>query len=116
MEDRHARHRRADADRRRRPSDGHRTAERARFERLASDAAAALPPPLRDELALVRVREVPDEPGLLAVAADSDDGVQVTLFRRPLELRAVSKLDLLELLRDTLAQHLSDRLGPDGDA
>ncbi len=45
-DDRHARHRRADADRRRRPVDGHRVRGRGRFERIVVDALAALPPAL----------------------------------------------------------------------
>ncbi len=43
VDDRHARHRRADADPRRRPSDGFRTGSAARFERLVGDALALAP-------------------------------------------------------------------------
>jgi predicted Zn-dependent protease with MMP-like domain len=43
VDDRHARHRRADADPRRRPSDGFRTGSSARFDRLVGDALALAP-------------------------------------------------------------------------
>jgi predicted Zn-dependent protease with MMP-like domain len=43
VDDRHARHRRADADPRRRPSDGFRTGSAARFQRLVGDALALAP-------------------------------------------------------------------------
>jgi predicted Zn-dependent protease with MMP-like domain len=43
VDDRHARHRRADADPRRRPNDGFRAGSAARFERLVGDALSLAP-------------------------------------------------------------------------
>lgn len=126
MEDRHARHRRPDADRRRRPSDGHRSGDRARFRRLVDDVAAGLPEVLRshlDDVDLV-VRDVPpsdDRPSLShyevarAEPAGHPSADRLTLFRRPLELRAGSKADLADLLRETLARELAQHLGIDDD-
>jgi predicted Zn-dependent protease with MMP-like domain len=37
------------------------------------------------------------------------------LFRRPLELRAASKLDLIDLVRETLVHELAHPLGIDDD-
>jgi predicted Zn-dependent protease with MMP-like domain len=67
VDDRHARHRRADADPRRRPSDGFRTGSSARFDRLVGDALALAPIGLLrylDDLEIV-VDDVPPvaEPG-----------------------------------------------------
>jgi predicted Zn-dependent protease with MMP-like domain len=126
MDDRHARHRRADADRRRRPSDGHRSRDRARFQRLVADAVAGLPPTLRSQLDRVElvIHDVPPR-GATAVlsryepaAGDPSDTAgadQLTLFRRPLELRAASKLDLIDLVRETLVHELAHHLGIDDD-
>lgn len=126
MDDRHARHRRTDADRRRRPSDGHRSADRSRFSRLVHDAAEGLPPALRAELERVElvVRDVPTEgadvsrlePAVSGDPTSPGSGPdRLTLFRRALELRATSKLDLVELVREALAAALADRLGIDDD-
>jgi predicted Zn-dependent protease with MMP-like domain len=148
VDDRHARHRRATGDRRRRPSDGFRATNRARFERLVADAVATLPPELLRELDRVQlwIEEVPPDPpgegetpplaryvvatpsrrragsaaagsaaagsatGPAAVPAD-----RLILFRRPLELRATSKVDLAELVRFTVVHELAHHLGIDDD-
>jgi predicted Zn-dependent protease with MMP-like domain len=107
-EDRHGRAARADHDPRRRPSDGFRVRDVARFERIAEEAVGTLPREVLaalDEAELV-VEEVPPEPApgedvALAGFAPAEDGApaRVTLYRRPLELRATSRLELGELVR-----------------
>jgi predicted Zn-dependent protease with MMP-like domain len=83
MDDRHARHRRADADRRRRPVDGFRTSSSRRFVRLVDDAVAALPKrllALLDSIAIV-VEDVPPAPSpsdQAAVVTDLADHLGLT--------------------------------------
>lgn len=132
--DRHGRAARADNDLRRRPSDGFRTASRARFVALATRAASRLPAELRVHLsgARLRVEEVPtdgDGPGggplhvdaigdvpLCVVALNPPEPATVRLFRRPLELRATSRPQLESELERALRNAVRDALGlgPDG--
>jgi len=134
VRDRHARHRRTDADHRRRPADGFRALDAARFERLASEALASLPGELPGYLdnVQVTVEEVPppDPAGrgdevLLGVyegvprterelgAAALPD--RITLYRRPLEVRARTKHELYELVRETVVHEIAHHLGIDDD-
>jgi predicted Zn-dependent protease with MMP-like domain len=123
MNDRHARHRRPDADRRRRPVDGSRTSSPGRFGRLVDDALTSLPPALLDELDDVQVvvedipPALPDaEDEVLLGAFQSASGLdRITLFRRPLEARARNRVELTDLVRETIVRELADHRGIDED-
>jgi predicted Zn-dependent protease with MMP-like domain len=134
MTDRHARFRRADVDRRRRPTEGFRASSTNRFERLVADAVAALPGELRshlddvhvtiedvppppspgtpDEVLLARYQVMPRNGGRPALGAFPD---RLVLYRRPLEARSRDRAELAELLRATLVHELADHLGLDDD-
>ena len=125
MSERHARHRRAPADPRRRPIDGFRTGSAARFDDLVRIALAGLPDAIAQRVGTleVRVLAVPPEP-----VGGSPDVIsyapplrpraahRITLYRRPLEARAQSAADLTELIRSTVVQELSRALGLDDGA
>lgn len=141
VDDRHARHRRADADPRRRPSDGFRTGSAARFQRLVGDALALAPSGLLrylDEVEIVvelippidAERDDGDTPPLAvyeaargasghrsgaagARAGASSD--RVRLFRRPLETRARSAADLKALVLEAVVTELADHHGLSDD-
>ena len=134
MIERHARHRRRDVDRRRRPVDGARTSSVDRFARLVDDAIATLPrdflPYLRD--VQVNVADVPpaDPMGsgdeiLLGLYEGTPRTVRdthppllpdrITLFRRPLEARARNRRDLAELVRHTVLHEVAHHFGIDDD-
>jgi predicted Zn-dependent protease with MMP-like domain len=131
VDDRHARHRRTDADRRRRPVDGFRAAGSARFERLVDDAIASLPPQLLPYLDDVEVSVEPIPPGDLFGAGDQlllgryqegpgqdrrpSAGDRLTLYRRPLEARARNKQELAELVRETVVHEIAHHFGIDDD-
>lgn len=127
MDDRHGRHRRPPADRRRRPVDGFRTRDRARFARLVNEAARSLPTELQAWLPHVRVhvREVPpgdaveSGPPLAHYAGPAlrDHTVETAgpyadliLYRRPLEARAHDRDDLGRLVRHVLVHELAHQL------
>ncbi|HEX2027720.1 MAG TPA: metallopeptidase family protein [Nitriliruptorales bacterium] len=134
MDDRHARHRRADADRRRRPSDGFRVADRGRFGRLVDAALDDLPrgllsyvenvqivvedmPPADvlgrgDEVLLGLYQGVPrtDRAGDPAVLPD-----RITLYRRPIEARVANKEELAALVREVVVHELAHHFGIDDD-
>jgi predicted Zn-dependent protease with MMP-like domain len=128
VDDRHARHRRADADPRRRPSDGFRTGSAARFERLVGDALALAPPGLLrylDDLEIV-IDLVPpvtgpprrrddDQAPLLAVYEAGAGADRVRLFRRPLEARARNAADLRALVLEAVVTELADHHGLSDD-
>ena len=107
--DRHGRASRADNDPRRRPSDGFRVAGATRFSRIVADAVASLPERLAGPLrgARVRVVDVPAAPVVSAegemVLAEFADGV-LTVYRRPIEGRADSRVSLDEILLVSIAQ------------
>lgn len=135
MDDRHARHRRRNPDPRRRPVDGHRALSRRAFDRLVDQALTALPGPLLDRLdnVEVTVEDVPppdaledgEEVVLLGlyqgVPQTERDGAmgmlpdRITIFRRPLELRARSRDDLADLVRETVVHELAHHFGIDDD-
>ena len=128
MDDRHGRHRRADADHRRRPDDGFRTRSLRRFARLVDDAIATLPAPVAAALENTEVvlREVPavddrtsDGGPALAdyrpATAGGARGDQLLLYRRPLEGRAESRRDLGRLVRHVVLHEVAHRLGFDDD-
>ena len=107
--DRHGRSARADNDPRRRPSDGFRVAGATRFGRIVADAVASLPDRLRRPLhgARVRIVDVPQTPTLSPegdiVLAEFRDSV-LTVYRRPVESRADSRLALDEILLFAIGQ------------
>ena len=132
--DRHARHRRRQADGRRRPNDGFRAMSAARFDRLVDQALLSMPPPLLQLLDNVQitVEEVPpgaDHLGAEEVLLGLYEGVprterdfgaamlpdRITLFRRPLELRARSRRELAALVRDTVIHEIAHHFGIDDD-
>jgi predicted Zn-dependent protease with MMP-like domain len=136
-DDRHARHRRAEIDRRRRPVDGFRTADRGRFARLVEDVLAELPASFLTHLeeTVILVEDVPDVPGAASThgpdevpLARYDAGAptdprgrtrtpaRLILYRRPLEARATSKLELSALVREITVLEVADHLGIDDDA
>ncbi len=127
-DDRHGRTARADNDRRRRPSDGFRVRDAARFERLAREALATLPEELLEHLddAEVRVDDLPVLPSSgvghsdevpLAVFERAAAGrrPRVVVYRRPLEARALDRADLTELLRSAIGHEVAEALGIDVD-
>ena len=135
MDDRHARWRRRLPDPRRRPDTGHRALSSASFDRLVDDALASLPAPLLAELdnIEVTVEDVPPadalEDGQEVVLLGLYQGVprtargwgdpqlpdRVTIFRRPLELRARSRRDLAALVRETVVHEIAHHFGIDDD-
>ncbi|MFA9430083.1 metallopeptidase family protein [Egicoccus sp. AB-alg2] len=131
MPDRHARHRRSAADRRRRPVDGYRMTSAERFDRLVDDAVSGLPDGLLRYLTdiQVAVAEVPPDADAAEVVlarlrrlgdgrrtrGSADPAIRLTLYRRPLEARAASRSDLLDLVQLTIVQELADHFGIDDD-
>ncbi|MEX0831998.1 MAG: metallopeptidase family protein [Nitriliruptoraceae bacterium] len=106
----------------------------ARFDRLVDQALLSMPPPLLKLLDNVQitVEEVPpaasqtvDDEVLLGLyegvpRTERDFGApmlpdRITLFRRPLELRARSRRDLAALVRDTVIHEIAHHFGIDDD-
>jgi predicted Zn-dependent protease with MMP-like domain len=133
MYDRHGRHRGVEQDRHRRPAAGFRTTGRQRFERLVTDAVSTLPPTTLRRLREVRleIEEVPrsgeglvltvwDDPVAASLdradppARTGEETAELRLYRRPLEWRAIDRADLVELIREVVAERIADRFG-DGD-
>lgn len=133
MDDRHARHRRRPVDPRGRPSDGYRTLDPDRFERLVADALDSLPAGLQAYLDNVEVvvEDVPDVDGDGAggVLLGLYEGIpqterswgqaalpdRITVYRRPHELRARTKRELADLVRETVVHELAHHFGIDDD-
>ncbi len=122
MSERHARHRRAPADPRRRPIDGFRAGSAARFDELVRLALAGLPETVAEPVGAleVRVLAVPPEPAtgppdLIRYAPPRRPRAahHITLYRRALEARAQTAADLTELIRHLVAEELSRALGLD---
>ena len=134
MDDRHARHRRAAPDPRRRPVDGFHATSRKRFERLVDDALSSLPPELLgyldnvqltvedvpppdpagggDEVLLGLYEGVPRTERELGVAFLPD---RITLFRRPLEAQVRNRRELADAVRETVVHEIAHHLGIDDD-
>jgi predicted Zn-dependent protease with MMP-like domain len=124
--DRHGRAARSDNDRRRRPSDGFRMHDAQRFAELVDDVLTTLPQRLLDAVAGARV-VVDDVPPLPAdqLVGGADDvplarfepeaGGTLTVFRRPLELRAFSRDELDEVVRLAVGQEVARATGIDDD-
>lgn len=115
---------RADNDRRRRPADGFRLRDEERFADVAEDALADLPDPLLDAVTDMRliVADVPpppkggealqlDVPLAVFRPASTDEPPEVTVYRRPLEARAASRVELQELIRLVVGREVADALG-----
>ena len=135
MDDRHARLRRRPPDPRRRPVAGHRALSRRAFDRLVDQSVGSLPGPLLDRLdnVEVTVEDVPPadalEDGQEVVLLGLYQGVpqtergwdapflpdRITIYRRPLELRARSREDLSDLVRETVVHELAHHFGIDDD-
>ena len=129
MRDRHQRRRTTPVDRRRRPVDGYRAGSLERFERIADDAMAAVPAALLaqvDNLAIVVDDVPPEDEGVLLglyegvpMPARGFDAPllpdRITLFRRPLELRARSKDELTRIVADTIIHEIAHHFGIDDD-
>lgn len=112
--DRHGRVRRADGDPRRRPADGFRVASRERFLQLVADACALLPAPFAGhaEAARIVVTDVGDEVDGEPVLAALDPAAGVlTVYRRPVEMRAEDLVGLVELLRLAVGEAVADAFG-----
>jgi hypothetical protein len=106
---------------RRRPPDGYRLADRGRFRRLAELTLRGLGGQVGAAVAAadVTVEEVPPtaEGTVLADFEPAGGGqpARLTLYRRPLELRAESKADLVELIRASVRAEVGDVLGLDDE-
>jgi predicted Zn-dependent protease with MMP-like domain len=106
----------------------------ARFDRLVDQALLSMPPSLLKLLDNVQitVEEVPpgasqagDDEVLLGLyegvpRTERDFGApmlpdRITLFRRPLELRATSRRDLAGLVKDTVVHEIAHHFGIDDD-
>lgn len=120
--DRHGRLPRTIPDQRRRPDAGFRVRGGRRFARLAADVLATMPDPVASALrgAALRHLDVPPPPlvpddavPLVRVEAVGGRAAAIEIYRRPLEARAVSALDLAELLRVALAREAADVIGLD---
>ncbi len=134
MDDRHGRTGRTPPDRRRRPFDGYRALGAAAFDRLVENAIDSLPNQLLDGLSNVEitVKDVPppspegegDELllGLYEGVPQTERELgmpmlpdRITLFRRPLELRAQSRSELGHLVRETVIHEIAHHFGIDDD-
>ncbi len=135
MDDRHARHRLRTVDPRRRPSDGYRATGVVRFDRLVGEALRTVPGPLLEHLQQVEIRiaDVPppdpygtgdevllgrydaSEPATARRRERAQPSDRLVLYRRPLEARARSKPELVELVRDVVVHELAHHLGIDDD-
>ncbi len=117
--DRHGRSWRADGDPARRPTDGFRARDVQRFAQLTRDALMSLPDDVRAAAAgaAVAVEDIPPEP--LGIAPDviplatyrPGPPRRLVVYRRPLELRAESRADLVDAIRDAAGSAIARELG-----
>lgn len=122
--DRHGRVRRADGDRRRRPVDGFRVRATRRFEDLVEEAVSGLPARMLREIAEahLRLEAVPPDDAVDAGGEAVLGRLELTrprrlvLYRRAIELRAGSRAELTDVIRDATAQAVGMALGwPEAD-
>lgn len=128
--DRHGRALRADGDPRRRPRDGFRARDAGRFRQIVLDAMSALPDRLGAPLdaADVIVADVPpiDEavpapplgpPAVTLATFDRDARPRplLTVYRRPLEIRAETRTDLEDVVKLAIGEAVARALGLDDD-
>ncbi len=112
--DRHGRAQRADNDARRRPPDGYRVRTAQRFRRVVEDAVALLPQRLAQPLtgAHLVIADVPPQPspgGDIPLA--SFERGRLTVYRRPVEIRAESRATLEETLVIAIGQAVARAMG-----
>jgi hypothetical protein len=114
--DRHGRTGRVDNDPRRRPSDGFRLRGVQRFRRVVGEVVSTLPDRFTAALGDARlvVEEVPTAPmtepnGDIKLA--TFDGATLTVYRRPIELRAENRGSLEETIVIAVGQAVARRLG-----
>ena len=118
--DRHGRTARAYNDPRRRPSDGFRALTPVRFRKLVDDAISALPERYGSPLkgAMVQIADLPPPP---MVDRDGEvllatfDRRRLTVYRRPVEMRADTRAGLEEVVLVAIAQAVAQALGLDED-
>lgn len=118
--DRHGRTGRVDNDPRRRPPDGYRLRGAARFRQVATEVVASLPDRFAQALVGVRlvVEEVPEPP---MTDLDGDvklatfDGTTLTVYRRPIELRAENRGTLEDTIVLAVGRAVARRLGWEDD-
>ena len=91
-----------------------------RFRRVLEDALSSLPPELAQPLKDARliIEDVPGDPALddggeLVLATFAND--VLTVYRRPAEYRADSRVELEEILLVAVAQAVARSLGYGGD-
>jgi hypothetical protein len=121
--DRHGRSGRTPPDRRRRPSDGYRLLSGARFVEMVDDIVATMPEPVGTALRGARVvthdvpppdaRAVAGSVPLVRVIGRDGRARSLEVYRRPLEARALGRLDLAELLQSVIAHEAAAVLGLD---
>lgn len=114
--DRHGRTSRVDNDPRRRPSDGYRLRGADRFRRLAGEVISTLPERFVEALAGARlvVDEIPEPPMTEAngdIKLATFDGGTLTIYRRPIELRAENRGSLEDAIVLAVAQAVARRRG-----
>jgi predicted Zn-dependent protease with MMP-like domain len=120
VSDRHGRAARADNDPRRRPSDGFRAVTAQRFRRLVDAIVAGLPQRYAAPLtgATIVVEDLPPPPLVdregEVLLARFDHG-RLTVYRRPLEMRAESRQMLEDATMVAIAQAVARSLGFDDD-
>jgi predicted Zn-dependent protease with MMP-like domain len=123
--DRHGRAARTDNDRRRRPSDGFRAAHGGRFSDLVAEAIAELPdrlaeavaglelvitdvPPIDDRA--IKAREVP-----LAQVIGHGRTRRLLVYRRPIEIRATSRAEVVGVARGAIGEEVARAFGIDDE-
>lgn len=118
VSDRHGRALHADGDPRRRPSDGFRMRDARRFTRLVQDVVDTLPRRLLEAVAdaeiVVEDVPVPDAAGAQVALARFDPAAvppRLTVYRRPLESRALSREELDEVVRAAVGRGVARALG-----
>jgi predicted Zn-dependent protease with MMP-like domain len=121
----HGRAARADNDRRHRPPDGFRAGHRDRFCDFVRDALTDLPHALAKAVAEfeIVIEDVPevDERVLAGLEVPlahirEQAGIPVLIvYRRPLELRGTTKLEVIKTTRTAISEELARYLGIDTD-
>lgn len=114
--DRHGRAARVDNDPRRRPADGFRLRGADRFRRVVGEVVSTLPERFVQALggARLAVEEVPEAPMTDAngdIKLATFDGTTLTVYRRPIELRAENRGTLEETIVVAVGQAVARRLG-----
>ena len=118
MRDRHGRLAAADSDGRRRPPPGYRVPSGRRFMQVVADAVGSLPSRLASPLyaAELAVEDIPprDWDGVALAEFRTASGgrpAMLTIYRRPLEARSDSRLDLIEAVRIAVGEAVARALG-----